>query len=116
MEVINQTEQLLKHLHLLRERFEIETPPENLKDRDFFQKVKQETSPIYDLIAAWEEAALIAVKTREVTVHPHQVTSTRENMELLLMHSYYKDVRRRRYMEYYKSIQYIFEQLLHDLK
>lgn len=116
MEVIKQTEQLLKDLHRLRDRFETETPPKNLKDRDFFQKVKQETSPIYERIAVWEESALKAVKAREASVHPHQVNSTRENMELLLMHSYYKDARRKRYMELYKSIKYIFEQLLNDLK
>lgn len=116
MTVTEQTKELRKHLLQLKERFENTEPPENRRDRDFFQMVKDETTPIYQLLEAWEENTLHIVKQRKVNVHPQQVTSTRENMELLLMHSYFFDARRKRYMELYNSILYILDQLIREQK
>ncbi|WP_404459438.1 DUF1798 family protein [Oceanobacillus kapialis] len=115
MELLQQTEKLQQHIKRLKDKYENSEPPENKKDREFFLQVKQETAPVYELLAEWEKAALEAVKNREVQVHPHQVTSTKENMELLLMHSYYIDARRKRYMELNRSILYILDQLQREL-
>lgn len=115
MELKKQTEQLKEHLSNLKDKFEKNTPPENRRDKPFFLKAKAETLPLYQLLESWEEAALQRVKERKVNVHPHQITSTKENMELLLMHSYYIDVKRKRYMELHNSIQYILDQLLKEL-
>lgn len=115
MELQKQTEQLKQHLINLRQKFETNDPPEDRRDKPFFLKTKEETLPIYQLLELWEEAALNIVKERKVNVHPHQISSTKENMELLLMHSYYIDVKRKRYMELYNSILYIFDQLLREL-
>lgn len=115
MELKERTDYLKRQLDRLLERFEGNEPPENGRDREFFKLVKEETSPIYSNLELWEEGALAIVKERKASVHPQQVTSTRENMELLLMHSYYIDVRRKRYMELYKSIHYVFDMLLNDL-
>lgn len=115
MELLKQTEILRKHLEYLRDLFEHSDPPANVKDRSFFEKVKAETTPIFELTATWEEDALKLVKEKKLTVHPQQITSTKENMELLLMHSYYKDARRKRYMELYNSVLYIYDQLIRDL-
>lgn len=114
--VREQTAKLREHLIRLKERFENTAPPKNRRDRDFFQMVKGETDPVYELLEQWEEATLEIVKQRKVNVHPHQVVSTKENMELLLMHSYFIDARPKRYMELYKSILYIFDQLLQELE
>lgn len=116
MDLKEQTEQLKQHLHHLKDKYENDAPPENKNDRQYFIKVKEKTVPVYDLLEKWEEAALKVVKERKVNIHPHQITSTRENMELLLMHSYYVDVRRKRYMELNHSILYIFDQLLRELE
>ncbi|WP_080874404.1 YppE family protein [Oceanobacillus timonensis] len=116
MKLREQTEQLNQYLEALRERFETGEAPTDRKNRDFFNMVKKETAPVYDALEIWEEAASAAVKERRADVHPNQIQSTRENMELLLMHSYYLDVRRKRYMELYKSIRYVFDLLLGTLK
>ncbi|MBM7598395.1 hypothetical protein JOC34_000752 [Virgibacillus halotolerans] len=115
MALKEQTEQLKQHLNNLKDIFEANEPPANSRDKPFFLKVKEETLPIYELLEEWEASALNIVKERKADIHPHQITSTRENMELLLMHSYYIDVRRKRYMELHNSIQYIFDQLLREL-
>lgn len=103
------------HADKLKERYEENKPPENKKDREFFLMVKEYTAPIYKLLEEWEEETLAVVKERKVNVHPHQVTSTRENMELLIMHSFYIDAKRKRYMELNHSVHYVLDQLLSDL-
>ncbi|WP_163969826.1 DUF1798 family protein [Oceanobacillus halotolerans] len=115
-DISTQTKQFKIYLDQLQQRFETADPPESRKDHAFFEKVKKETKPIYELLEEWEEKALDVVKRRVVNVHPQQVTSTKENMELLLMHSYYIDVKRKRYMELNHSIHYILDQLLNDLQ
>ncbi|WP_067725518.1 YppE family protein [Oceanobacillus damuensis] len=115
MDLRKQTELLKEHLASLKEIFEKNSPPESTKDRDFFLMVKKDTDPIYQLLEEWEETALSVVKERKANVHPQQITSTRENMELVLMHSYYVDTRRKRYMELHNSILYVFDLLLEDI-
>lgn len=107
---------LSHHLQRLKEYFEQAEPPENIRDKAFFLQVKEETTPIFELLGEWEEEALLAVQQRQLSLHPQQITSTKENMDLLIMHSYYKDLRKRRYMEYCKSIQYIFDQTIKEMK
>lgn len=116
MLLVEYTIQLKKDLAGLRELFENNTPPEDRRDKEYFEMVKVKTLPIYELLEKWEELALKVVKEDKISVHPNQISSTRENMELVLMHSYYVDVRRRRYMELHQSILYVFDQLLRAIK
>jgi len=115
MELKILTQQLKQHLNKLKERYDHFEPPKNRRDKDFFELVKRETTPVYNLLEMWEEMALEKVKEREINVHPQQVTTTRENMELVLMHSYYIDARRKRYMEINHSVLYIFDQIISEL-
>ncbi|UFU01268.1 YppE family protein [Radiobacillus kanasensis] len=109
--------EILKHdLQQLLDYYLTHEKPEDKRDRSFFEYVRKETTPIYNKIKGWEEEALDFVKNRDVRVHPQQVASTAENLELILMHSYYVDVRKKRYMELYKSIEYVFELLMEDLQ
>lgn len=115
MDIKEQTIELKRHLQLLKDNYEENDPPENKKDIAFFTNVKSKTAPVYAMLETWETDTLEIVKQRKVNVHPHQITSTRENMELLLMHSYYIDAKRKRYIELNHSVLYVFDQLLRDL-
>lgn len=115
MNLMQETEQLKEHLKRLKNIYEENNPPESKKDKQFFLMVKERIEPVYELLEKWEEKALKAVKERKVNLHPQQVTSTRENMELLLLNSYYVDVKRKRYMELNHSVLFIFDQLLYEL-
>ncbi|WP_077326618.1 DUF1798 family protein [Virgibacillus siamensis] len=115
MDVKTKTEQLKQYLQNLKTKYEKNSPPENRKDKDFFLNVKTYTEPIYIMLDEWEEETLVLVKEKKVSLHPHQVTSTRENMGLLLMHSFYIDVKRKRYMELNHSVNFIFDQLINEL-
>ena len=77
--------------------------------------MKQEVDPVLDLLDEWEQGSLKLIDNGATSLHPQQIDSTRENMRTLLLHSYYKDVRKRRFMEMYKSCYYIFKQLKKEL-
>ncbi|WP_096270433.1 DUF1798 family protein [Paucisalibacillus globulus] len=116
MLLVDYTNQLKDDLQHLKELFDQSSPPEDFRDKAYFEMVKEKTLPVYDLLSKWEELALKIIKERKISVHPNQIVSTRENMELLLMHSYYLDVRRRRYMELNRSVLYVFDQLLRAIE
>lgn len=105
------TNELQQVSQLLKDKFLTNEPPENTRDPEFFQKVKSETDPLFVLAEEWEKQALDAVKQRKILVHPQQVESTRENFELILLHSYYIDVKPQRYMELIQAIDYVCNQV-----
>lgn len=113
--LIQLTEELEAFLAQLKHYFETKEPPESFSDRDRFNEMKKETAPIYNLLKNWEEQALKLIKQRKLNIHPQQIQSTKENIERIIVHSYYIDVRRRIYMELHQSTQYIFNQILRDL-
>ncbi len=110
--VFELTEQLKQTVDTLHDLFFREGERPSMNDKPFFLQMKEETKPMYELLATWEETALAEVKARKIQIHPHQVHSTVENVELLILHSYYKDIRKRTYMEYYFSTHYVCNQLL----
>ncbi|MBC5637037.1 DUF1798 family protein [Ornithinibacillus sp. BX22] len=115
MRLIEYTNQLKQELVKLKDIFEQTDPPEDRKDKVYFEMVREKTLPVYVLLEKWEALALEVIKASKISVHPNQIVSTRENMELLLMHSYYVDVRRRRYMELHQSVLYVLDQLIRAL-
>src|SRR5690625_1981570 len=115
MELKILTQQLKQHLNKLKERYDHFEPPKNRRDKDFFELVKRETTPDYNLLEMWEEMTLEKVKERENNDHPQQVTTTRENIKLVMMHSYYIDTTRKIYIEINHSVLYMFDQIISEL-
>lgn len=115
MEDIFQLTKKIKHtIDQLSDVFFREGEPPSMNDKTFFLQMKEETASMYELLKQWEEQALQEVKLRNIDVHPHQVHATAENIELLILHSYYKDIRKRRYMEYHNSSHYVCNQVLSE--
>ncbi|MDL4840842.1 DUF1798 family protein [Aquibacillus rhizosphaerae] len=115
MEFKRMTLELKERLDRLAQYYLENEKPKDKRDKDFFMFVREQTTPTFQLLQEWEMEALKFVKNRDVRVHPQQVSSTKENMDLLLMHSYYIDVNRKRYMNLNKSVHYVFDILLEDL-
>ncbi|CDQ19537.1 protein of unknown function [Halobacillus karajensis] len=90
--------------------------PVDKKSYEFFNKVKEETSPLFELNNTWLGEAEAFVKDRKTNVHPNQVKSTHENIEMLILHSYYLDVHRKRFKELYQSVHYVLDMILNDLE
>lgn len=108
------TKELSNYLDTLKRMFEQNEKPK--ADKDFFQFVKGETVPYFDLLEKWEQLALLAIQKQKSILQPQQITSTKENMEALILHSYYVDIRKRQYMEINKSCHYIFNQLIKEFE
>lgn len=107
------TKELLNELNELQQIYENGKEPS--KDKTFFQHVRNETKVLFDMLDEWEKLAEDFVLQRSSGVHLHQIQATKDNMQTLILHSYYKDVRKRRYMEIYKSCKFIFQQVLKEL-
>lgn len=102
-----------KSLDQLKDLYLQSDKPPDRKDRELFQKVKTESKPLFELNEKWAELA--EQYTHEVEnsiVYPIQINNTKENFELVVLHSYYIDVPKKRYMELYNSIHYVLDQLL----
>jgi hypothetical protein len=84
--------------------------PVDKKDREAFENIREITQPIFKVIDTWEELTLATI--HELPVMPNQVQNTKDNMELLLLHSFYHDVKRKRFMELYHSIDYVLKQMM----
>ncbi|MFC7320659.1 YppE family protein [Halobacillus campisalis] len=98
------------------EKYLITEGPIDKKDHNFFEKVKTETAPMFSLANEWLGEAEQFVKNRGVSVHPNQVKSTHENIEMLVLHSYYLDVEKKRFKELHQSSHYVLDMILDDIK
>ncbi|MBM7552505.1 DUF1798 family protein [Thalassobacillus pellis] len=110
-----QTMELKRLSDHLAERYAAGEGPVDRKDHDFFQMVKKETMPLFEKNDKWLDTASAFVKDREVKVHPNQVQSTHENIELLILHSFYLDVKKKRYNELHHSVHYVLDMILTSL-
>ena len=82
----------------------------NRKDYDDFAIVKKESYPLFDQIEKWETEAQAIV--HKLPIFPNQITNTKDNLEIMILHSYFHDVRRKRFMELYHSVLYNFDLVL----
>lgn len=84
------------------------------RDRDFFNYVKQETKTYFTLLENWKTLALNLSMERKISIVPAQIDATVDNIKALILHSYYKDVRKRQYMNIKKSCNLVFIQSLDE--
>lgn len=104
------TKRLIQALPELEETYRNDVKVE--RSKEFFNDVKEQTMEYFSLLDAWEESAYKLVREGRIDIFPQQIDATKENMQALMMHSYYKDVRKRKYMEIKQACHYIFMQSL----
>ncbi|WP_082234026.1 DUF1798 family protein [Halobacillus massiliensis] len=114
MNVIELTHELKQLIDERHEKYMTTEGPVDKKDHDFFNRVKLETQSMFELTEKWRKAAEVYVKDRNVRVHPNQVSSTHENVEMLILHSYYLDVEKKRFKELHQSSHYVLDMILDD--
>lgn len=108
------TEKLILHLEMLEQVYHKENTSKD--DRHFFEYVQEKTKPIFTELDAWNEAVLVKIERQEMYFPIALITTTNKNMKALIMHSYYQDVRKRRYMEIKHSCFYVFNKLLGEMQ
>src|SRR5699024_12128735 len=105
---IYKNKKLIHALDLLEEKYRSETDVD--RSRTYFNKIKPEVETYLKLLEEWGELAHPLSKKGLLAIFPQQIDATIDNMRVLIMHSYYKDVRKRRYMEMKQSCYYVFTQ------
>lgn len=114
MKLVKITNKLIKDLHFLKDHFFKTIEMED--EQAFFAYVKGETDSIFEHLHEWEAETLQYIKNNKSAVHLKQVIATKENIELLIIHSFYKDMRKRRFMEYYNSSLYVLNDLRSEIE
>lgn len=84
--------------------------------QEFFDFVKENTKEQFNHLDAWLEAIEAYLEDGNKIIHEEMIDSTADNMKALIMHSYYKDVRKRRYMEIKRSCLYVFQAVLKGIE
>ncbi|WP_343782660.1 DUF1798 family protein [Alkalibacillus silvisoli] len=84
------------------------------KNYDDFNYIKHETLPQFEKIEKWEEDANTVVHM--IALFPNQIKNTKDNLEIMILHSYFHDVRKKRFMELYQSVMYNLDLILNDEK
>ncbi|WP_027963343.1 DUF1798 family protein [Halalkalibacillus halophilus] len=82
------------------------------KDYDDFNLVKEETKPMFEAIEKWEEDAQAIV--HRLPIFPNQIQNTKDNLEIMILHSFFHDVKKKRFMELYHSVMYNLDIVLND--
>lgn len=83
-----------------------------LNDREAFKHIQKEVTPHFFLFEEWEKAILHDIRAHALPLHPSLIQSTRENMELIIMHSFYHDTTDARFNELVKSVDVVFDMVL----
>lgn len=84
------------------------------KNYDDFYQMKEETKPIFDKIDVWGELANKHV--HQLPIFPNQIKNTVDNLEIMVLHSYFHDVRKKRFMELHQSVLYNLDLILNNNK
>ncbi|WP_188205987.1 DUF1798 family protein [Alkalibacillus aidingensis] len=82
------------------------------KNYDHFYYIKEETKPLFEKIETWEEDAQAIV--HKLPIFPNQIQNTKDNLEIMILHSYFHDVRKKRFMELYHSVMYNLDIVLNQ--
>lgn len=114
MTLLDITVELTNDLHHLKEQFYRQEEIDD--EKKFFSEVKAATDPIFERLHAWENQTLLYIQQHKSTIHFNQVIATKENIELLIIHGYFKDMRKRRFMEYYQSSLFVLNNLEKELR
>ncbi len=109
MSILSQTETIDQIKQACFIRYQADTPPAKLNDRESFNVIKEEVTPQFQLLEQWEDELLTDIKTEALSIHPSLVQSTRENMELIIMHSFYHDTDIKRFNELVKAVDVVLD-------
>ncbi|WP_054753104.1 DUF1798 family protein [Piscibacillus salipiscarius] len=82
------------------------------KNYDDFNLMKEEATPIFEKIEKWEDDANDLV--HKLPIFPNQIKNTKDNLEIMILHSYFNDVRKKRFVELYQSVKYNLNLILDE--
>ncbi|MCM3652076.1 DUF1798 family protein [Metabacillus litoralis] len=117
MELKMTSKELLQLLTNCKERFElVNTKPEKTEAL-FYDEVKPTFEKIMNQANAWKPLAEAWVKEQKPKyVHLSQIESTLDNIEQVVLQSFYKDVNKQRFHNLHHSVEYIVNSILAEIE
>lgn len=112
MSVLSQTKTIDQIKQACFSRYNEKEASVKLNDREAFKHIQKEVTPHFFLLEEWEKTILSDIRARALPIHPSLIQSTRENMELIIMHSFYHDTTDARFNELVKSVDVVFDMVI----
>ncbi|UII54598.1 YppE family protein [Cytobacillus spongiae] len=104
------TEELLQSVDSINERFAISK--ESGVPGDFYQEVKPFADGVKQKSDEWaQEAMQWIAANRPKNLHPNQINSATEQMELISVQAFFPEVSKTRFINYSQSVQYVLKVL-----
>ncbi|TRZ37768.1 DUF1798 family protein [Niallia circulans] len=86
------------------------------ESKDFYEVVRPYANKVAELNAEWKEIADLWVKTEKpLYLHPSQISTASDHLEVISIQAFYKETSRKRFMDSAKSVQYILQTVLDRL-
>ncbi|RPF55803.1 DUF1798 family protein [Aquisalibacillus elongatus] len=106
-EILNHDLERIHHRYFYERKFD-------RKIYDDFNQMKEEANPVFDKIERWETDANELV--HKLPLFPNQIKNTKDNLEIMVLHSYFNDVRKKRFVELYQSVKYNLDIIMDEFK
>ncbi len=115
--LIISSHQLLQLLTDCKQRFEsLHEKPEKT-EAYFFEHVKPNFELIMGKTNGWEPLALEWVKEEKPKyIHHSQIESTMENIEQVVLQSFYKDINKQRFHNLHNSVEYLLNCIIDGIE
>jgi hypothetical protein len=117
LKLVTFSQQILNSLEECRNRFEqLNGKPEKTEDY-FYMKVKPTFESIMENLQKWKPLAEDWVRrNRPKYIHQSQIDSAIENMEQVVLQSFYKDVNNQRFHNLHHSVEYILCSIIDEIE
>lgn len=117
MNLIMSSRAILLILEDCKQRFEsIKQKPEKTEEL-FYQDVKPTFELILNKVEIWKPLAEDWVKVNKPKyIHSAQIESTIDNIEQIVLQSFYKDINKQRFHNLYNSVEYVMSSILNEIE
>ncbi|WP_175639685.1 DUF1798 family protein [Metabacillus schmidteae] len=108
---------LLQCLTECKQRFESFQKKPEKTDAYFYEQVKPTFELVKDKADVWEQLASEWIKKkRPKYIHQSQIDSARENLEQVVLQSFYKDINNQRFHNMHHSVEYLLNTIIDQIE
>jgi len=115
--LIKSSQHLLELLQESKQRFESFQEKPEKTEAYFYDQVKPNFEMMKDKSNVWEQLALEWIKEKKPKyIHPSQIESAMENVEQVVLQSFYKDINKQRFNNLHHSVEYLLNNIMDEIE
>lgn len=116
MNLISTSKDLLQQINESKDRFEKIIQKPEKTEALFYNEVRPAFELVMNQANKWKPLAEAWVKNRKPKyIHLSQIESTIENIEQIVLQSFYKDINKQRFHNLHHSVEYIIKSILAEI-